>query len=264
MSISDSMPPTSDSVSRTTRRFREAIQKLPAIVGLENACIQISEILGTTDNVSTFLAPKVNPLRQPNQARSGQGSKSCSQESHSIKSQLDNFAASIQARVRSNQSDAMLAYLYDELFQRAGFRGDLAGYHYLENQLLEPVLTRRRGLPVMLSLVVLLVGSRIGLTVKGLNTPGHFLLAIDDQHGQLILDPFSKGRILTKSEAIQRLAYATGLEQRLVAQHFTPVSYNDWLRRILMSLLQSLQRSGEFEKEELVEQMLADLNQLER
>lgn len=70
------------------------------------------------------------------------------------------------------------------------------------------VSERRRGLAVTLGLFYLHVGRRCGLTVKGVDFPGHFLLRIETGEGPLALDPFSEGRVVLPSELTRRALHA--------------------------------------------------------
>ena len=50
------------------------------------------------------------------------------------------------------------------------------------------------------------IGQRIGLDLKGVSFPGHFLVKLSVDRGQLVLDPFSGGETQTEAELRQRLA----------------------------------------------------------
>ena len=88
--------------------------------------------------------------------------------------------------------------------------GDVMTFEDPSNADLIAVLERRRGLPVALSVLYLDVARRTGLTVQGVDFPGHFLLRIETEEGPLAMDPFSEGRVVLPSELIRR-ALRTGL-----------------------------------------------------
>ncbi|MEJ7893988.1 MAG: transglutaminase-like domain-containing protein [Solirubrobacteraceae bacterium] len=72
---------------------------------------------------------------------------------------------------------------------RHGFAGDRERYDDPRNSMLDVVLRRRRGLPILLSVVYIEVGRRAGVAVKGVGLPGHFVVSRDEQ----LLDPFAGG-----------------------------------------------------------------------
>src|ERR1700744_5005085 len=54
----------------------------------------------------------------------------------------------------------------------------------------------RKGLPITITLVYMLVGMRLNLYVEGVAAPGHFLARLDG----VIFDPYHLGRILSDGE----------------------------------------------------------------
>lgn len=97
------------------------------------------------------------------------------------------------------------------LGERYGFRGSAADYRRLESSLLHRVLRRRRGLPILLSLVWMEVGRRAGAPVYGVALPGHFVVGFGDPYGEHVLaDPFDGGRRLSGRDAELLVSGTTG------------------------------------------------------
>jgi regulator of sirC expression with transglutaminase-like and TPR domain len=96
------------------------------------------------------------------------------------------------------------------LGERCGFRGSAADYQRLESSLLHRVLERRRGLPILLSVVWMEVARRAGAPVYGVALPGHFVVAFGPAEDQVLADPFDGGRVLTGNDAETLVAGATG------------------------------------------------------
>lgn len=82
----------------------------------------------------------------------------------------------------------------------AGFRGYGDDYGDLRASLLHEVLRRRRGLPILLSVVYLEVARRAGVPAFGVGLPGHFVVSVA---GGLV-DPFY-GRLVSRAELESRL-----------------------------------------------------------
>jgi len=91
-----------------------------------------------------------------------------------------------------------------------GFHGSPADYQRLESSLLHQVLLRRRGLPILLSVVWMEVARRAGAPVYGVALPGHFVVGFGSPGKQVLCDPFDGGRVLTGSDAELLVAGATG------------------------------------------------------
>ncbi|UGY93470.1 transglutaminase-like domain-containing protein [Streptomyces gobiensis] len=97
------------------------------------------------------------------------------------------------------------------LGEQEGFHGTPADYRRLESSLLSEVLRRRRGLPILLSVVWIEVARRAGAPVYGVALPGHFIVGFGDPTGDHVLvDPFAGGRLLTEHDVELLVAGATG------------------------------------------------------
>lgn len=91
------------------------------------------------------------------------------------------------------------------LFHENGFRGNTEHYADPLNSFLDQVLVRRKGLPITLSIVYLLVAERIGLSLEPIGLPGHFLVGCYAEDIPFYIDPFNGGRMLTANEAFVML-----------------------------------------------------------
>ena len=108
---------------------------------------------------------------------------------------------------------AWAAALRELLGERCGFGGSAPDYQRLESSLLHRVLARRRGLPILLSVVWLEVARRAGAPVYGVALPGHFVVgfgAPEETERPVLADPFDGGRVLTGPDAELLVAGATG------------------------------------------------------
>ncbi|MGY0058711.1 transglutaminase-like domain-containing protein [Streptomyces sp. LZ34] len=107
---------------------------------------------------------------------------------------------------------AWAAALAALLGDRLDFRGSAADYRRLESSLLHEVLRRRRGLPILLSVVWMEVARRAGAPVYGVALPGHFVVGFGDPYGRHVLaDPFDGGRVLSDEDAALMVAGALGV-----------------------------------------------------
>jgi regulator of sirC expression with transglutaminase-like and TPR domain len=82
------------------------------------------------------------------------------------------------------------------LGKRHGFRGDSDNYDHPDNSMLDLVLARRRGLPILLSVVYIEVARRAEIPIGGVGTPGHFVVAHFGRRPPLLMDPFRGGVIV--------------------------------------------------------------------
>ncbi|AJP03641.1 hypothetical protein TU94_21300 [Streptomyces cyaneogriseus subsp. noncyanogenus] len=131
--------------------------------------------------------------------------------------ELDRLAGELPFRPGGPRDWAVA--LRELLGDRYGFHGSAADYRRLESSLLHEVLRRRRGLPILLSVVWMEVARRAGAPVYGVALPGHFVVGFGPQEEQVLADPFDGGRVLTGNDAELLVAGATGapLEPSMLA-----------------------------------------------
>lgn len=153
--------------------------------------------------------------------------------------QLDQFATEISGRLAPNPSvefilDTMNEYLFDEL----GFAGNLTEFSDPKNSFFNDVLERKLGIPISLSLVYMEVGKRLGLDIQGVSFPGHFIVKLQTDEEELVLDPFADGVALDEAELELRLNHYPK-EQRHgwdVEQLLAAASNKEILTRLLRNL----------------------------
>jgi regulator of sirC expression with transglutaminase-like and TPR domain len=78
-----------------------------------------------------------------------------------------------------------------------GYAGDREHYDDPANSMLDLVLERRRGLPILLSVVYVEVARRAGVPLGGVGLPGHFVVGHFGAAPPLLLDPFDGGTPFT-------------------------------------------------------------------
>ncbi|MFI8825861.1 tetratricopeptide repeat protein [Streptomyces sp. NPDC053431] len=122
--------------------------------------------------------------------------------------ELDRLAGLVPYGTRG--AEAWVAALADLLGRQEGFQGVPADYQRLESSLLHEVLRRRRGLPILLSVVWMEVARRAGAHVYGLGLPGHFVVGFGAPEDLRLADPFAGGRAMTGADAELLVAGATG------------------------------------------------------
>ena len=92
---------------------------------------------------------------------------------------LDEMGRGLRTRLEDEQRPeravmALNHYLFDEL----GFSGNAADYYDPRNSYLNDVIERRLGIPITLSIVYIEIGQRLGLALRGVSFPGHFLVKL--------------------------------------------------------------------------------------
>lgn len=91
------------------------------------------------------------------------------------------------------------------LFHEFGLHGNADHYTDPLNSYLDQVLFRRKGIPISLSIVYLLVAERAGLTLAAIGLPGHFMIGCYEEPVPFFIDPFNAGAFLNAGEVFALL-----------------------------------------------------------
>lgn len=154
----------------------------------------------------------------------------------------------------SETIQAFNEYLYDE----ERFGGNRNQYDDPRNSFLNEVLDRRTGIPITLAVVYLEVARRAGLTITGVNFPGHFLLRApggmvgDD----LIIDPFHGGALLSEFDCRQLLRNHVGDEAAFDRSLLAPATRHDIVVRMLVNLKRLYVRMRSFPQARFISTLL--------
>lgn len=153
-----------------------------------------------------------------------------------VEDQLQTLANRILGRVHSDNPKALLAHAHAVLFEEEGFIGNVENYYDPANSYLPAVLESRRGSPISLTLVYKEVLERIGLHVAGTNSPGHFLAKVWIDGAPMLVDSFTRGRVLSRDEAQAQIIELVGPVDD-GRELFAAATNRGWLARILQNLL---------------------------
>ena len=119
-------------------------------------------------------------------------------------------------------------------FHEYGFRGDVDNFYDPENNFISSVISRRKGIPISLGVIYLLVADRCGVSLEPIGAPGHFLLASLDDRNPFYLDPFSQGSFRSEEEMRQMLL-TRNIED--AAEYLLPSTIGEVLCRFCRNLV---------------------------
>ena len=122
------------------------------------------------------------------------------------------------------------------LGERHGFIGDRDEYDHPDNSMLDLVLERRRGLPILLSVVYVEIARRAGFRLGGVGLPGHYVVAHFGANPPLLLDPFSGG------------ATVSGVAPQVAEIYVRPWSSHETGLRILNNLRTAYSARADFSR----------------
>lgn len=145
------------------------------------------------------------------------------------------------------------------LFEVHQFSGNITNYHAPQNSFLNNVLESKKGNPLMLSVVYMLICKELNIPVYGINLPQHFVLAYLNDFANLMdvnnkslnnnilfyINPFSKGLMFNQKDIDQFLKQ---LNLDPEAKYYQPCSNIDIIKRCLNNLIYSYEKLGYVDK----------------
>jgi regulator of sirC expression with transglutaminase-like and TPR domain len=178
-------------------------------------------------------------------------------DEHKVKARL----ASIRQDIWLELNDQLTAFektrVFNHIFfQVHGFKGDRRNYHAPQNSYINEVIDTRKGNPLSLSIIYQVIAEDLGLPVRGVNLPNHFVLAYLDEDGLggvegqgenvlFYVNAFSQGDILGRNEIIE---FLEKLKVEAVPSFFIPCSNLEIVRRQLNNLANSYEKQGDSER----------------
>ena len=119
--------------------------------------------------------------------------------------ELDMLGAKLKRRITPDNTPIQRLRILNHYFYRElAFGGNVNNYYDPDNSYLHRVIANRRGIPISLAVIYMELASQIGLEVKGISFPGHFLTKLPVTTGEIIIDPFN-GTSLSREELEERL-----------------------------------------------------------
>jgi len=170
---------------------------------------------------------------------------------------IEKLAEEVRPRLKLTESPVQRIHVFNQyLFEEKAFRGNQTDYYDPENSFLNRVIDRRTGIPISLSVLYLLLGMRLGLPVKGVGMPGHFLVKVESPPPYLFVDCFNGGALLQESDCQKFLTDSgIGFER----WYLEPSPNHLILERMLRNLLGIYQQRQELHQAERVNALMAIL-----
>jgi regulator of sirC expression with transglutaminase-like and TPR domain len=119
-----------------------------------------------------------------------------------IESQLNELANELGTRIAAVEDPFEIVHRVNDFFlNEMGFAGNSKDYYNPDNSILHRVLQTRRGIPISLGVIYLLVGRRLNLPMFGVGAPAHFLVKFVLEGKEIFVDVFNNGRIMSWKDA---------------------------------------------------------------
>lgn len=119
---------------------------------------------------------------------------------------VDQLLARLKRRLPSDAGALQkLRALNQFVYRDLNFGGNFNNFMDPDNSYVHVVLRTRLAIPISLAVIWLELAQGIGLKVRGINFPGHFMVKVNLTEGQVVIDPLT-GKSLSREELSERLA----------------------------------------------------------
>ncbi len=156
------------------------------------------------------------------------------------------------------------------LFEVHNFSGNTQNYHAPQNSYINNVLESKKGNPLSLSLIYLIVAQDLKIPIYGVNLPEHFVLCYKDTHQLLTvrtkrdeemiakgilfyINPFSRGAVFGKG---QLDIYLKKMDLDIQPEHYQPCTNLEMIKRLLRNLVFSYKKLGYADKQDELQKLL--------
>ena len=118
---------------------------------------------------------------------------------------VDQLLARIRRRIPADAVPLQKLRLLNQFFfHDLAFGANANDYYDPDNSCIHAVLQTRRGIPIALAVLWMELAQGLGLAVRGVGFPGHFLVKVNLPMGQVVIDPLT-GKSLSREELSERL-----------------------------------------------------------
>ena len=161
------------------------------------------------------------------------------------------------------------------MYQVNAYKGNTENYHDPSNSFINQVLESKRGNPIMLAVVYMLVAQRLNLPIFGVNLPQHFVLAykeveadpdlnnrfnqiqksLNPKEGTVLfyINAFNGGAIFSKLNLEQFLKQIS-IEAKV--EFFEPCCNLDIVKRVLRNLTGAYEKLNNIQKKKEIQELL--------
>lgn len=187
------------------------------------------------------------------------------EDRYEIEKFIDSLVEEVKLNLVPGMTDLEIVHLLNQvILYDNGFKGNYKKYNNKDNSFINLVIKNKRGNPIGLSIMYLLVAKKLNLPLVGINSPGHFILGVyktdykdlELSDLEMFFDPFNNGKIIQKHDFLK------WLKGRLNSTNEDILADNKIIvRRVLNNLIYALFTSGE---KKTAEELLTIIDNIDR
>lgn len=138
-------------------------------------------------------------------------------------------------------------------FNKLRFAANTKNFHSPSNSMINVVLETKKGNPISLCVIYMLIAQKLKIPVYGVNLPNLFILTYKTEETQFYINAFNKGLIFSKADIDN---YISHLNLTPMDIFYQPCSNLDIIKRVFRNLVISFEKVGDSDKVEEIKTLL--------
>lgn len=148
----------------------------------------------------------------------------------------------------------IIQVLNNVIFHQCGFEPHVKSFHAPQNSIFSEVLETRKGNPVTLSCLYILLAQKLDIPLYGVNLPNLFVMIYNHPSHPFYVNAFNRGQIFHRKDIDDYLKHMNLTPRQ---EYYRPCSHIDIVIRVLTNLAYAYQKRGNRPREEQVTRILS-------
>lgn len=177
-----------------------------------------------------------------------------------LKQDIEQLYYEVWLEVRDDQTPHdKIRTINSVFFNKLKFGPNTKNFHSPSNSMINIVLENRKGNPITLSVLYLMVTQKLKMPVFGVNLPNLFVLTYKEEDVQFYVNVFNRGLIFTRQDINN---YIDQLKLEMIPTFHEPCNNVAIITRMLRNLVVSFEKIGEHSKVDELKSILIAFSDL--
>ena len=146
------------------------------------------------------------------------------------------------------------------IFDKLKFRANTKNFHSPANSMINIVMQSKKGNPITLCVIYMMIAQKLELPVYGVNLPNLFILTYKDEDtdNQFYINVFNKGLVFSTEDIDNYISHLGITSQEIFYQ---PCTHLDIVMRAMRNLIVSFEKLGEYSRSDEVKILLKSMEE---
>ncbi|MEM8893676.1 MAG: transglutaminase-like domain-containing protein [Bacteroidota bacterium] len=139
------------------------------------------------------------------------------------------------------------------IYNKLKFRANTKNFHSPSNSMINVVMESKKGNPITLCVIYMMVAQKLKLPIYGVNLPNLFILTYKNEKLQFYINAFNKGLIFSKDDIDHYINNLNLVPQDLF---YEPCTHVEIVQRAFRNLIVAFEKIGEYTKSDEIKTLL--------